>query len=468
MIKCHHDALVNNSASFSSKHQVFEGRNLCIFDKFKKLRMPSNNYPYILINDELNKSLSWEPSDSEILKYCKNHTLYNSSFFNHCMDYYFNSSKIPFHLFKEVNPVLLEFKPDFRRISSLHQDEFRYVEVENSSFYMSNYFFQTNEKDYENLKAHRVYIRPIMDTYEAENMYKVSSFWSIFSTLQIAIFIIMIFSMKYYKEKFDFLFISTFLGFVITLIIYKPVRKFLAIPIIIAIDKVRFKNETEEKTDIIESNLEKMRELELLKERYNEARQKYSEINLNEIKKNIAYINARLSLKKSQLLSYYKNSYNFNYSNQNQIKGKSENEFVNILKKYFGGNIVTDVTLNNVYYPDIVFFDSKWNIYIDIEIDEPYDEIRKFPTHIIGSDDQRDNYFLSHGWTVIRFSELQVIRYPLRCVNEINELLKKLTLDELNLVNFPDKNMTESNFPQKRWSFEEANFMSQNNVRQNY
>ena len=115
-----------------------------------------------------------------------------------------------------------------------------------------------------------------------------------------------------------------------------------------------------------------------------------------------------------------------------------------------------------------MFFDSKWNIYIDIEIDEPYDEIRKFPTHIIGSDDQRDNYFLSHGWTVIRFSEFQVIRYPLLCVKEIHELVKKLSLNELSLVYLPNENITDSNFLQKRWSFEDANYMSQNNVRQNY
>jgi hypothetical protein len=65
------------------------------------------------------------------------------------------------------------------------------------------------------------------------------------------------------------------------------------------------------------------------------------------------------------------------------------------------------------YEPDIVLFDRERNLYIDIEIDEPYDGYYRYPTHNIRSEDQqkqdntRDLFFNESGWIVIRFTEKQ-------------------------------------------------------------
>jgi hypothetical protein len=41
---------------------------------------------------------------------------------------------------------------------------------------------------------------------------------------------------------------------------------------------------------------------------------------------------------------------------------------------------------NRPYEPDIVLFDKERNLYIDIEIDEPYDGYYRYPTHNLNSE----------------------------------------------------------------------------------
>lgn len=119
-------------------------------------------------------------------------------------------------------------------------------------------------------------------------------------------------------------------------------------------------------------------------------------------------------------------------------KGYKENDFYNQIKSK-----ITDITIeNNVhmvipnynkpYEPDIVLFDKKLNLYIDIEIDEPYDGYYRYPTHCtnpeeeIKQDDIRDLFFTESGWVVIRFTEKQVHCQANECIVYIQNVLNSI------------------------------------------
>lgn len=119
-------------------------------------------------------------------------------------------------------------------------------------------------------------------------------------------------------------------------------------------------------------------------------------------------------------------------------KGYKENDFFNQLKQN-----ITDIELTNnahmvipnfnkPYEPDIVLFDKTLNLYIDIEIDEPYDGYYRYPTHYINPEDEvkqdniRDLFFTESGWIVIRFTEKQVHRQAYECIDYIKNVLHSL------------------------------------------
>lgn len=119
-------------------------------------------------------------------------------------------------------------------------------------------------------------------------------------------------------------------------------------------------------------------------------------------------------------------------------KGYKENDFFMQLKE-----TNTDIEMtNNVhmviphfnkpYEPDIVLFDKNRNLYIDIEIDEPYDGYYRYPTHYINPEDEikhdniRDLFFTESGWVVIRFTEKQVHCQAYECIEHIKNVLNSL------------------------------------------
>lgn len=115
--------------------------------------------------------------------------------------------------------------------------------------------------------------------------------------------------------------------------------------------------------------------------------------------------------------------------NNSYIKGISEDNFFRLLvdksdQTFFYNNLIikTENHLQNNYLPDITFWEPVDNFILAIEIDEPYSLETGVPTHCIGSDDVRDNYFLSNGWCILRFSEYQVIKYPEECFRYITSV----------------------------------------------
>ncbi|EPR69213.1 hypothetical protein [Cyclobacterium qasimii] len=117
------------------------------------------------------------------------------------------------------------------------------------------------------------------------------------------------------------------------------------------------------------------------------------------------------------------------------------------------------------YRPDIALFLGKYNLCIDIEIDEPYDILSRKPIHFIDSSDYlRNLYFIRQGWVVIRFSEEQVIESTEYCIKYIANILKKLTGEELFFSLLEDFKLEESD----RWTYNQAVEFAQNKRREDY
>jgi len=119
-------------------------------------------------------------------------------------------------------------------------------------------------------------------------------------------------------------------------------------------------------------------------------------------------------------------------------KGYKENDFFQEIK-----NKITDIEITNnahmvipnynkPYEPDIILFNKNLNLYIDIEIDEPYDGYFRYPTHCINLEEEvkqdniRDLFFTESGWVVIRFTEKQVHCQVKECIEHIKNVISSI------------------------------------------
>jgi len=130
-------------------------------------------------------------------------------------------------------------------------------------------------------------------------------------------------------------------------------------------------------------------------------------------------------------------------------KGMTEESFCrDFLIKYFKNQVFDSLSLfigSTPYEPDLAFIDltSGKNIFIDIEIDEPYDGVTRNPTHYLTTqggtaDDKRNKGFTDRGWMVIRFAEEQIVSYPNECVKFIGEVIKSVNPSFLSTcLDFP-------------------------------
>lgn len=178
--------------------------------------------------------------------------------------------------------------------------------------------------------------------------------------------------------------------------------------------------------------------------------------------------------KTEKILSIFKNSTFPIYSNDNQKIGKYEVYFYNILKNKFGDKILRNSVINffesgRAYTPDIIYADTKNNIFIDIEIDEPYSFENNEPIHYlqnsVHSDEERDKYFLENYWIIIRFSEMQITQNYSECINTIELVLKGI--EDQYIVN---KDTLLNNMIQIHscWNYSDAKKMALENFRNKY
>lgn len=126
-------------------------------------------------------------------------------------------------------------------------------------------------------------------------------------------------------------------------------------------------------------------------------------------------------------------------------KGYKEKDFLNEIRLYIKDIEITDnvhmviPNYNKPYEPDIVLFDKKLNLYIDIEIDEPYDGYYRYPTHNYRAeddfkqDDIRDLFFTESGWIVIRFTEKQVHKQSIECINYIQNIICSIYKNQFSI-----------------------------------
>lgn len=104
---------------------------------------------------------------------------------------------------------------------------------------------------------------------------------------------------------------------------------------------------------------------------------------------------------------------------------------------------LTIPNFNRPYEPDFLLFSKSKNLYINIEIDEPYDGYLRNPTHykdeehyLQGKDRIRDLFFIESGWVVIRFSERQIKLEAKHCIQFINIVIDSVVTQTIPKIGF--------------------------------
>ncbi|CAH0998055.1 hypothetical protein EMA8858_04190 [Emticicia aquatica] len=144
-------------------------------------------------------------------------------------------------------------------------------------------------------------------------------------------------------------------------------------------------------------------------------------------------------------------------------KGYKEDSFYADLNSHFKStfNVLNDRHIptenGRPYEPDFVLSSEKdnKNIFINIEIDEPYDGWLRTPTHCISENDLRDEFFTKRGWIVIRFAEIQIHNEPQKCCALIAKVIRSIdstfTSELLNEQN-PNEIIQWDNLQAKKWA----------------
>jgi len=139
--------------------------------------------------------------------------------------------------------------------------------------------------------------------------------------------------------------------------------------------------------------------------------------------------------------------------------------------KIFDDRFIIVKGSNKPIEPDFTFTDEKdgINIFLDIEIDEPYEGInditKRQATHYQYVDTNRNNTFKKRGWIVIRFAEIQVHQNPLSCCLFVADVIKSINPKfEIPAPLLKSQNIT----PIRQWTKEEAEKWSKEKYREKY
>jgi very-short-patch-repair endonuclease/uncharacterized membrane protein len=198
-------------------------------------------------------------------------------------------------------------------------------------------------------------------------------------------------------------------------------------------------------------------------DKYIKERQRLLELK-NDSSKYLAYL-------RQEVKNYAKKATPFQTNEFPYKKGNSENIFWNKANLIFGGEIFRNVTIPNQdwlisYMPDFVFFNTE--ITIDIEIDEPYTYNDKKPIHYFDKtvsshiDSNRDDYFTTQNWFVIRFTENQILSNINGCLYYVADVIRRITDNSSYLEKLIDtKPVVQENF----WTLEEVHKMVESDFR---
>lgn len=156
----------------------------------------------------------------------------------------------------------------------------------------------------------------------------------------------------------------------------------------------------------------------------------------------------------------------------NAPKGRSEEIFHQALSHYLPGEIMVDYRVIKYveypYTPDFIYYLKDWNLYVDIEIDEPYTCSGKGKKTTHCTDDQteinRDIFFEQNDWVVIRFAEEQVLRFPINCCKFIAQTIYLLVGEPI-----PEKlKKVDDIIAVPRWNTKKAKRMARKKYRHYY
>lgn len=177
----------------------------------------------------------------------------------------------------------------------------------------------------------------------------------------------------------------------------------------------------------------------------------------------------QIQYKKTILLEKAKNSrQNILHSSQilsdfDNKKGISESFFHDFLIKYSDLTIYKSIKFG-YFFPDLLVINQKYNIVVDIEIDEPYVFNSKEPIHYDEIDCKRDIFLCENDFLVIRFCEEQIINHPQYCLNVINQTIKEfISFTEIRDL----KSSYISEYEMETWSHEKAFTLAYSNSRKN-
>lgn len=154
-------------------------------------------------------------------------------------------------------------------------------------------------------------------------------------------------------------------------------------------------------------------------------------------------------------------------TDSNATDGLLDDDLKQSLESYFGDKILQGKQALKIgrwkpFTPDCIYYDPIHNLWIDIEVDNPYyrdRETKEFlPQHFVGDDDWRDERLLEKLWIVIRFAEDQVFDSIDSCCKVVAQAIATVTKDDSVLAKFehiPDLD------PMPQWTREEAEAMIQ-------
>ena len=140
---------------------------------------------------------------------------------------------------------------------------------------------------------------------------------------------------------------------------------------------------------------------------------------------------------------------------RSDVRGYKEPDFLAKIELEFTDISISDYVHLKIpgryapYEPDIVLYDEELNLFIDVEIDEPYDGYSRLVTHIIeGRDAVRDVFFKESGWVVVRFTEKQVHLSCAQCIRTLRNIV-----DTMRGQTKPDSLFVEK---EPRWNRRQA------------
>lgn len=234
-----------------------------------------------------------------------------------------------------------------------------------------------------------------------------------------------------------------------------------------------FRIEDDEKTMKKPRDLDELKELTIKYENDITAYKEKSELAYQKYLVNLAKFDSTIDQKRQQIkVSIHqenlKPEIKATRGSPSLKRGLAELKFLELLQSELRDLIFIDMVISynskvstSVYTPDFTLICPKTDLHIDIEIDEPYSIKEKLPIHYINcGDEERDNYFLEHNWCVVRFSEFQIIKNPMECIETLKSVYDSLLILRNTYLTKLD--------PQNCWTYEDSFILQNKRYRESY